>query len=643
VARKFLILLLGLAAAVVWSGFEMGSHWTHLQRYYFSTYVLGASSGKAPYRLLYVLDANGWRIADDLDVVRVVPSRNASQAGFPFVLSEWSRQHGAKRLEWREFTAHDDAVAYELLKDSIYQGRTPFNLIRFPIAVGTVLVVGLFLITLLRNRKEAQNTIQGKTLRGPRLVTVSEFNLLRRGEGVSLETVEQPRKTDRIIRRSHQQSMLRIPRSEESSHFLIMGDSGTGKSSLIRQLLIQIRIRGEGAVVYDPALEFLPQFFNPVSDTILNPTDSRMPFWTPSDEVQYPAESAAIADSLFPDRPRDNNFFTEAARKIFAHLLRYRPTPQELTHWMKNMDEVDQRVAETELEAMIQKSARAQRAAVQATFNQAAAAFQLLPSEREAQGRWSAAHWSKERHGWIFIPTLPVLRESLRPLLSMWLDCLILRLMDANGRTNSRIWFILDELSSLQRLPQLPSAITESRKSNVCFVIGFQGRSQFEAIYGVQSEAMLSQPMTKLFLRTSEPSAADWTSRSIGEVEVLRLEAAKTSTLSLFSAPRQATSTHVRRYNERLVMSSTIAGLDDLAGYLKSKNFVVPMSFPYLKPELRHPAFLPRALPELQTLVLSTGSTMSRELGSKLRISTRKSSRKKSSNPPGTTQIEIFK
>jgi Type IV secretion-system coupling protein DNA-binding domain len=136
-----------------------------------------------------------------------------------------------------------------------------------------------------------------------------------------------------------------------------MGDSGTGKSSLIRQLLLQIRIRGEGAVVYDPALEFLPQFYDPISDTVLNPTDTRMPFWTPSDEVQYPAEAAAIADSLFPDRPRDNNFFTEAARKIFAHLLRYRPTPQELTHWMKNMDEVDQRVAQTELEAMIQKNA----------------------------------------------------------------------------------------------------------------------------------------------------------------------------------------------------------------------------------------------------------------------------------------------
>jgi len=642
VARKLLILLFGLAFAIAWAGFEIGSHWTHLQRYYFSSYVLGATSGKL--RLLYVQDSKGWRIAEDRDVARAVSAGNAGQGGFPFVPSEWSRQHGATRLEWREFATRDNAVAYDLLRRAIYQGRTPFNLICLPIAAGSLFVFGLFLITLSGDRKAIQDATRGNILRGPSLVTVSEFNLLRQGTGISFETVEKPRKKSRIFKPSTTRNILRIPCNEENSHFLLVGDSGTGKSSLIRQLLLQIRVRGEGAVVYDPALEFLPQFYDPASDAVLNPTDRRMPFWTPSDEVQYPAEAAAIANSLFPDRPRDNNFFTEAARKIFGHLLRYRPTPQELTHWMKNMDEVDKRVVGTELEAMIQKSARAQRAAVQGTFNQAAAAFQLLPNEQEGQGRWSAAHWAKQRKGWIFIPALPVLRESLRPLLSMWLDCLIMRLMDADETMVSRVWFILDELSSLQRLPQLPAAITESRKSNVCFVIGFQGRSQIEALYGVQSEAMLSQPMTKIFLRSSEPSAADWTSRSIGEVEVLRLEATRTSTVLFFSAPRQATSTHVRRYTEPLVMSSTIAGLDNLTGYLKAKNLVVPMSFPYLKPELRYSRFLPRALPELETLTLNTASTTVPNSESKARVFPRsKSSRKKSTNPLGPTQIEIFK
>jgi len=82
---------------------------------------------------------------------------------------------------------------------------------------------------------------------------------------------------------------------------------------------------------------------------------------------------------------------------------------------------------------------------------------------------------------------------------------------------------VIDELASLQRLPQLHTAITENRKSQNPVILGFQGRSQMEARYGEDSEAMLSQPATKIFLRTQEPRAAKWVSEAIGDVEIERL------------------------------------------------------------------------------------------------------------------------
>ncbi len=72
------------------------------------------------------------------------------------------------------------------------------------------------------------------------------------------------------------------------------------------------------------------------------------------------------------------------------------------------------------------------------------------------------------------------------------------------------VWFVLDELASLQRLPQLITAITENRKSNNPMVLGFQGKAQLETLYGHMAEVMLSQPATKIFLKTSEPNAAEW-------------------------------------------------------------------------------------------------------------------------------------
>ncbi len=65
------------------------------------------------------------------------------------------------------------------------------------------------------------------------------------------------------------------------------------------------------------------------------------------------------------------------------------------------------------------------------------------------------------------------------------------------------VWFVLDELASLNKLPQLHTAVTENRKYGNSVVVGFQGRSQMEKRYGQDAEAMLSQPATKVFFRTS--------------------------------------------------------------------------------------------------------------------------------------------
>ena len=80
-------------------------------------------------------------------------------------------------------------------------------------------------------------------------------------------------------------------------------------------------------------------------------------FWTPGDEVPHEAEALTLSVSLFPDQGRENRFFVEAPRKIFAHLINLRPTPEQLTYWMSNADEIDKRIEGTEMAAMIEKSA----------------------------------------------------------------------------------------------------------------------------------------------------------------------------------------------------------------------------------------------------------------------------------------------
>ena len=372
-----------------------------------------------------------------------------------------------------------------------------------------------------------------------------------------------------------------------------MGDTGTGKSSLIRQLLEQIADRGEAAIVYDPALEFTPQFYEPDrGDQILNPLDTRMPYWSPGDEVQHKAEALAFAKSLFPDDRRDNRFFIEAPRRVFARLLSFKPTAADIAQWLQNPAEIDRRLAGTELASMIDASAPSQRAGVLASLSMVGEAFQLIPDRTETKGTWSAYEWAQHRKGWLFLTSTPQTLDRLRPLISVWFDLLLMRLL-AGG---SPVWIILDELPTLNKLPKLPEALAVARKPNVRLVIGLQGRAQLEARYDKEAEAMLSQPATKAFLRTSEPRAAEWISKSLGEIEFERLRESVNQDKMFAGYRRKSHNFSLDRQVKPLVLPSEIMGLKNLTGYLKSGNYIVRIRFEPNPVQPRQPAFVSRPI-----------------------------------------------
>jgi type IV secretory pathway TraG/TraD family ATPase VirD4 len=188
----------------------------------------------------------------------------------------------------------------------------------------------------------------------------------------------------------------------------------------------------------------------------------------------------------------------------------------------------------------------------------------------------------------MFITSRPPERETLRPLHSLWIDLLVMRLLTAPQPEQKPVWFVIDELASLQKLPQLHTAITENRKSKNPLVLGFQGKAQLEVIYGHLAEVMLSQPATKIFMKTAEPKAAEWISEAIGKVEIERLKETK------FDGSRSGKNFTVDRQIEPLVMGSEITGLDDRHAYLKLGNNVARFAFDYMDLPTPTPGFIPR-------------------------------------------------
>ena len=551
---------------------------TPLQRFYVPVYVRTSIFGsfsrthRSHYRMLF-LTGRGMkpRPAMNDDVVR---GKTAEPGGriIPLALSPTALQRGEDLLFRGPIRSYVDARLCDYLKVAVYRNDVS-AILKIPLFSGAGIFLVLLPFAVTKDVKRQKSLKYGRRLKGPERLTPQEFNRAVKGDGIGFKTDDM-------------KEMIRIPAKAEAQHMQIIGDTGSGKSALLFQVLRQVQGRGDSAIVYDPAREFVKRFYDPGrGDVILNPLDKRCPYWGPAEDLRSRSEAKALAASLFqPPQDRKGEFFIESPQKIFAFLMAYRPTPDELVQWMSNPDEIDRRLKGTEHAHLIDPRAQQQRAGVLGSLGLVADSLRLLPTREEGNGTWTATEWAEKRKGWIFITSLPAEREALRPLQSLWIDWLVLRLLNEPTKDQKRVWFVIDELASLQKLPQLHTAITEGRKGQNPVLLGFQGKAQLEYLYGHLAEVMLSQPATSVWLTTKEPNAGEWVSKFIGKVEIERLRETH------FDGTRAGHNFTIERQVEPLVLESEISGLADLHAFMKYQNFVTFFSFPYFDmPEVAKP------------------------------------------------------
>src|SRR5260370_14807533 len=105
----------------------------------------------------------------------------------------------------------EEVVVTDLLRRAVWGGLSVF-------------LAGL-LVAIPKDVARTRARREGRRLKGPELVTAAQFNRRCRADGIGF--AQQRRSLWRT-------SWVRVPRAIESSHFLIIGDSVTGKSPLIR-------------------------------------------------------------------------------------------------------------------------------------------------------------------------------------------------------------------------------------------------------------------------------------------------------------------------------------------------------------------------------------------------------------------------
>jgi hypothetical protein len=551
-----------------------------LERYYLPYYLRSEMTIRptAKFQLLYVGDGRRWRLALP-DDVKLGETPQTSGKPLPLAINDRAQKEGERLLIREPERVYSAKAVHRFLSQYVYAGAGLWPLFSMQVYFGAAAILLGLPFALPKDYRRRKELRYGRRLKGPYLVNAKQFNAAIQGDGIGIQTEEIP-------------ALLRIPARAENQHILAIGDTGSGKTSVIRQLAFRVQERGECAVIYDPAGEFIRQFYNEVrGDIVLNPQDARMPYWNPADEVDDEPEALTLAESFYQPDVTQNEFFIDSPQKIFAYLIsrRPKPRPEDLVEWMATKHAIETKLRDTEYAVLVDQTAGPQRAGVLSSLNKISNTLRMLPTVADHPvAEWTARAWAEKRKGWIFLTSNTTTRKAIRPLHCVWLDMLVMHLLSARRPDQKRVWFLIDELATLQKLPQLHTALTENRKSENPVVLGFHGRSQLEARYGKDAEVMLSMPATKIFFRTDEARAAKWISDTIGEVEIERLRETH------YEGGARAKNFTLERVREPLVMPSEIQGLVDLSAYLKYGNHVAHFSIPFVKLEDQYPDFIRR-------------------------------------------------
>ena len=316
-------------------------------------------------------------------------------------------------------------------------------------------------------------------------------------------------------------------------------------------------------------------FYDATRDVILNPLDARCPQWSVFDECRDEAEFTAAAEALVPhDGGGSEQFWVIAARLLFVEMClklraRGQATNEALATELMTADlsQVHRLMKGTVADPLTAPEAARMAESIRAVFNANAKALKLLPRTGR---RFSVREWVEaDQHdgGMVFISARYVDMSVCSQLLTVWLDLAMNTLMTLERTRELRIWFFIDEMGALHRLPALEKGLQTARNYGGAIVTGIHAYAKLKEVYGENMAMTLSSlARTKLILGTADRETATWCSDFIGHTQVRDMEEGYTYG---YNNARDAVSLTSRKHIEPLLLPDQLMNLARLSGYLK--------------------------------------------------------------------------
>lgn len=370
--------------------------------------------------------------------------------------------------------------------------------------------------------------------------------------------------------KSLRKNSIAIEKEDETSHFFVLGQSGTGKTVLLSQIVEQLKNRKQKMVVHDNKMDFVTKFYDPTKDLIFNPMDERAIGWSILNEINSIIDIESIAYSLVPAPNFGEPFWNNNARDILIETLKYAKANSISSNKdlfaLLNLSRVEmiKKLNSKVVNKLLENEKSA--ADILSTLHQFIRGLEYLKD-----GDFNVKKWiESEENNTIFLTNRKDISDMIAPLLSLFVDLVSKKLLSENEDLDRRVYFILDELTMLNKLSSVVDLITNGRSKGASVLIAVQDLARLKKIYDEEFNTIFGNCSTKIFFRIGDNFTVQHLNKYAGTEEIERTD----QSLS-FQENSENGNLHIRKHvvlDDKLKVSK-LTNLQDRMFLIKVRNF----------------------------------------------------------------------
>lgn len=369
---------------------------------------------------------------------------------------------------------------------------------------------------------------------------------------------------------------FKIPHEKETSHGLIIGCSGSGKTNVFSWMLDGLRSNNLKAIIHDTKGDYISKFYSD-GDFILNPLDERCVKWNIWNDITRHSDFVTIANTLIPENTKGDPFFYLTPRRILVDILQYLWDTEQTTNkaiWdivNQPMQELGKKLQENGLSAGNDLLGNQETASnIMSTVVNACQVFRYM---QDMDGDFSIHDYINNSTSWMFLSNKQEIKELVKPILALFCDFVTNYLLSLPDDRKRRVFFMLDEFNSMAKMSSIISLLTLARSKGGAVYIGTQDFGEIDSNYGENIRNTIINNCSNTFvLRLNDPVTADYFSQKIGEMEwmdTVYSESESTSTTAgVIPTTTVTKGKSDSRRIDRVVLPSELLNLPNLDGYV---------------------------------------------------------------------------